>query len=323
MINIANVVSFMKKNKKILIAGGAGFIGSHICDKLTLQGHNVYCIDNLLTGKKKNIEHLINKKNFKFIKRDINQKILLNVDEIYNLACPASPPKYQKNPIETVKASVLGSINLLDLAKKNNAKILQASTSEIYGDPKEHPQKETYNGNVNPVGIRSCYDEGKRCAETLFFDYHREKKVKIRVARIFNTYGPKMDFFDGRVISNFIIQCLENKNLTIYGKGKQTRSFCYIDDMVDALIKFMNLKNNFTGPLNLGNPYEINIFKIAKKIKSLTNSKSKLIFKKLPNDDPVKRKPDISLAKKTLKWLPKISLNEGLLKTIKYFQIKI
>ena len=313
----------MKKNKKILIAGGAGFIGSHICDKLTLQGHNVYCIDNLLTGKKKNIEHLINKKNFKFIKRDINQKILLNVDEIYNLACPASPPKYQKNPIETVKASVLGSINLLDLAKKNNAKILQASTSEIYGDPKEHPQKETYNGNVNPVGIRSCYDEGKRCAETLFFDYHREKKVKIRVARIFNTYGPKMDFFDGRVISNFIIQCLENKNLTIYGKGKQTRSFCYIDDMVDALIKFMNLKNNFTGPLNLGNPYEINIFKIAKKIKSLTNSKSKLIFKKLPNDDPVKRKPDISLAKKTLKWLPKISLNEGLLKTIKYFQIKI
>ena len=313
----------MKKNKKILIAGGAGFIGSHICDKLTLQGHNVYCIDNLLTGKKKNIEHLINKKNFKFIKRDINQKILLNVDQIYNLACPASPPKYQKNPIETVKASVLGSINLLDLAKKNNAKILQASTSEIYGDPKEHPQKETYNGNVNPVGIRSCYDEGKRCAETLFFDYHREKKVKIRVARIFNTYGPKMDFFDGRVISNFIIQCLENKNLTIYGKGKQTRSFCYIDDMVDALIKFMNLKNNFTGPLNLGNPYEINIFKIAKKIKSLTNSKSKLIFKKLPNDDPVKRKPDISLAKKTLKWLPKISLNEGLLKTIKYFQIKI
>ena len=313
----------MKKNKKILIAGGAGFIGSHICDKLTLQGHNVYCIYNLLTGKKKNIEHLINKKNFKFIKRDINQKILLNVDEIYNLACPASPPKYQKNPIETVKASVLGSINLLDLAKKNNAKILQASTSEIYGDPKEHPQKETYNGNVNPVGVRSCYDEGKRCAETLFFDYHREKKVKIRVARIFNTYGPKMDFFDGRVISNFIIQCLENKNLTIYGKGKQTRSFCYIDDMVDALIKFMNLKNNFTGPLNLGNPYEINIFKIAKKIKSLTNSKSKLIFKKLPNDDPVKRKPDISLAKKTLKWLPKISLNEGLLKTIKYFQIKI
>ena len=313
----------MKKNKKILIAGGAGFIGSHICDKLTLQGHNVYCIDNLLTGKKKNIEHLINKKNFKFIKRDINQKILLNVDEIYNLACPASPPKYQKNPIETVKASVLGSINLLDLAKKNNAKFLQASTSEIYGDPKEHPQKETYNGNVNPGGVRSCYDEGKRCAETLFFDYHREKKVKIRVARIFNTYGPKMDFFDGRVISNFIIQCLENKNLTIYGKGKQTRSFCYIDDMVDALIKFMNLKNNFTGPLNLGNPYEINIFKIAKKIKSLTNSKSKLIFKKLPNDDPVKRKPDISLAKKTLKWLPKISLNEGLLKTIKYFQIKI
>ena len=313
----------MKKNKKILIAGGAGFIGSHICKKLVLQGNKVYCIDNLLTGKKENIKHLINKKNFKFIKKDINQKFSLNVNDIYNLACPASPPKYQKNPIETVKASVIGSINLLELAKKNNAKILQASTSEIYGDPKEHPQKETYNGNVNPVGIRSCYDEGKRCAETLFFDYHREKKVKIKVARIFNTYGPKMDFFDGRVVSNFIIQCIKNKNLTIFGKGKQTRSFCYIDDMVDALIKFMNLKNNFTGPLNLGNPYEINIFKIAKKIKSLTNSKSKLVFTKLPNDDPVKRKPDISLAKKTLKWLPKISLNEGLLKTIKYFQIRI
>jgi len=313
----------MKKNKKILIAGGAGFIGSHICKKLVLQGNKVYCIDNLLTGKKENIKHLINKKNFKFIKKDINQKISLNVNEIYNLACPASPPKYQKNPIETVKASVIGSINLLELAKKNNAKILQASTSEIYGDPKEHPQKETYNGNVNPVGIRSCYDEGKRCAETLFFDYHREKKVKIKVARIFNTYGPKMDFFDGRVVSNFIIQCIKNKNLTIFGKGKQTRSFCYIDDMVDALIKFMNLKNNFTGPLNLGNPYEINIFKIAKKIKSLTNSKSKLVFTKLPNDDPVKRKPDISLAKKKLKWSPKINLDEGLLQTIKYFQTNI
>ena len=313
----------MKKNKKILIAGGAGFIGSHICKKLVLQGNKVYCIDNLLTGKKENIKHLINKKNFKFIKKDINQKISLNVNEIYNLACPASPPKYQKNPIETVKASVIGSINLLELAKKNNAKILQASTSEIYGDPKEHPQKETYNGNVNPVGIRSCYDEGKRCAETLFFDYHREKKVKIKVARIFNTYGPKMDFFDGRVVSNFIIQCIKNKNLTIFGKGKQTRSFCYIDDMVDALIKFMNLKNNFTGPLNLGNPYEINIYNIAKKIKGLTNSKSKLIFTKLPNDDPVKRKPDISLAKKKLKWSPKISLDEGLLQTIKYFQTNI
>ena len=313
----------MKKNKKILITGGAGFIGSHICEKLVLQGNKVFCVDNLLTGKKDNIKHLLNTKNFKFIKKDINQKIFLNVDEIYNLACPASPPKYQKNPIETVKASVLGSINLLELAKKVNAKILQASTSEIYGNPKEHPQKETYNGNVNPIGIRSCYDEGKRCAETLFFDYHREKKVKIKVARIFNTYGPKMDFFDGRVISNFIGQCIKNKNLTIHGKGKQTRSFCYIDDMVDALIKFMNLKNNFTGPLNLGNPYELNILKIAKKIKKLTNSKSKLIFKKLPNDDPLKRRPDISLAKKKLKWSPKINLNEGLLKTIKYFQVKI
>ena len=313
----------MKKNKKILITGGAGFIGSHICEKLVLQGNKVFCVDNLLTGKKDNIKHLLNTKNFKFIKKDINQKIFLNVDEIYNLACPASPPKYQKNPVETVKASVLGSINLLELAKKVNAKILQASTSEIYGNPKEHPQKETYNGNVNPIGIRSCYDEGKRCAETLFFDYHRQKKVKIKVARIFNTYGPKMDFFDGRVISNFIVQCIKNKNLTIHGKGKQTRSFCYVDDMVDALIKFMNLKSNFTGPLNLGNPYEISIFKIAKKIKKLTNSKSKIIFLNLPVDDPIKRKPDISLAKKKLKWKPKISLEIGIKKTIKYFKSRI
>jgi len=313
----------MKKNKKILIAGGAGFIGSHICKKLVLQDNKVFCVDNLLTGKKDNIKHLLNTKNFKFIKKDINQKIFLNVDEIYNLACPASPPKYQKNPVETVKASVLGSINLLELAKKVNAKILQASTSEIYGNPKEHPQKETYNGNVNPIGIRSCYDEGKRCAETLFFDYHRQKKIKIKVARIFNTYGPKMDFFDGRVISNFIVQCIQNKNLTIHGKGKQTRSFCYVDDMVDALIKFMNLKSNFTGPLNLGNPYEINIFKIAKKIKKLTNSKSKIIFLNLPVDDPIKRKPDISLAKKKLKWKPKISLEIGIKKTIKYFKSRI
>jgi len=313
----------MKKNKKILIAGGAGFIGSHICKKLVLQDNKVFCVDNLLTGNKDNIKNLLNTKNFKFIKKDINQKIFLNVDEIYNLACPASPPKYQKNPVETVKASVLGSINLLELAKKVNAKILQASTSEIYGNPKEHPQKETYNGNVNPIGIRSCYDEGKRCAETLFFDYHRQKKVKIKVARIFNTYGPKMDFFDGRVISNFIGQCIKNKNITIHGKGKQTRSFCYIDDMVDALIKFMNLKSNFTGPLNLGNPYEINIFKIAKKIKKLTNSKSKIIFLNLPVDDPIKRKPDISLAKKKLKWKPKISLEIGIKKTIKYFKSRI
>ena len=313
----------MKKNKKILITGGAGFIGSHICEKLVLQGNKVFCVDNLLTGKKDNIKHLLNTKNFKFIKKDINQKIFLNVDEIYNLACPASPPKYQKNPVETVKASVLGSINLLELAKKVNAKILQASTSEIYGNPKEHPQKETYNGNVNPIGIRSCYDEGKRCAETLFFDYHRQKKVKIKVARIFNTYGPKMDFFDGRVISNFIVQCIKNKNLTIHGKGKQTRSFCYVDDTVDALIKFMNLKSNFTGPLNLGNPYEINIFKVAKKIKKLTNSKSKIIFLNLPVDDPIKRKPDISLAKKKLKWKPKISLEIGIKKTIKYFKSRI
>ena len=312
----------MKSNKKILVAGGAGFIGSHICEKLLLLGNKVFCIDNLLTGKKNNIKHLIQNKNFKFIKKDINKKIFINVNEIYNLACPASPVKYQKNPIETVKASVLGSLNLLELAKKVNAKILQASTSEIYGDPKEHPQKENYNGNVNPIGYRSCYDEGKRCAETLFFDYHREKRVKIKVARIFNTYGPKMDFYDGRVISNFIIQCIKNKNLTIYGKGTQTRSFCYVDDMINALIKLMNSKDNFTGPVNLGNPQELNIFNIAKKIKKLTNSKSKIIFLKLPMDDPIKRKPDISLAKTKLKWEPKINLNDGLTRTVKYFQSK-
>ena len=313
----------MKSNKKILVAGGAGFIGSHICEKLLLLGNKVFCIDNLLTGKKNNIKHLIQNKNFKFIKKDINKKIFINVNEIYNLACPASPVKYQKNPIETVKASVLGSLNLLELAKKVNAKILQASTSEIYGDPKEHPQKENYNGNVNPIGYRSCYDEGKRCAETLFFDYHREKRVKIKVARIFNTYGPKMDFYDGRVISNFIIQCIKNKNLTIYGKGTQTRSFCYVDDMINALIKLMNSKDNFTGPVNLGNPQELNIFNIAKKIKKLTNSKSKIIFLKLPMDYPIKRKPDISLAKTKLKWEPKINLNDGLTRTVKYFQSKI
>ncbi len=311
----------MKKIKKILVTGGAGFIGSHICEKLLQLGNKIICIDNLLTGKKSNIKNLIRNKNFRFIKKDINKKIFLNVDQIYNLACPASPIKYQKNPIETVKASVLGSLNLLELAKKINAKILLASTSEIYGDPKEHPQKETYYGNVNPIGIRSCYDEGKRCAETLFFDYFREKKVKIKVVRIFNTYGPKMDFFDGRVISNFIFQCIKNKKITIYGKGKQTRSFCYVDDMVEGLIKFMNSENKFVGPLNLGNPQEINIYNIAKRIKKLTNSKSKIIFKKLPVDDPVKRKPDISLAKKKLNWNPKINLNNGLEQTIKYFQL--
>ena len=305
--------------KKILITGGAGFIGSHICEKLLSLENKIYCVDNLITGKKDNISHLINDKNFSFIKKDINKKIFFKVNKIYNLACPASPVKYQKNPIDTVKASVLGSLNLLQLANSVNAKILQASTSEIYGDPQEHPQKETYNGNVNPVGFRSCYDEGKRCAETLFFDYYREKKVKIKVARIFNTYGPRMDFFDGRVISNFINQCLKNQKITVYGKGNQTRSFCYIDDMVDALIKLMNSENNFTGPVNLGNPQEVNIFSIAKKIKKLTKSKSKIIFMALPKDDPIKRKPDISLAKKKLKWKPKINLDLGIKKTIEYF----
>ena len=305
--------------KKILVTGGAGFIGSHLCKELIDTDNIVYCIDNLITGKKDNIKYLLKNKNFIFLKHDINKKKYLKIDEIYNLACPASPIKYKKNPIETIKASVIGSLNLLELAYKINAKILQASTSEIYGDPKEHPQKETYNGNVNPIGFRSCYDEGKRCAETLFFDYHREKKLKIKVVRIFNTYGPKMDFQDGRVISNFINQAINNKDVTIYGNGKQTRSFCYVDDMVDALIKFMNTSIKILGPVNLGNTEELSIYSIAIKIIKLTKSKSKIIYKKLLQDDPVKRKPDISLAKKLIKWHPRIRLETGLKKTISYF----
>lgn len=304
----------------ILITGGAGFIGSHLCKRLLENGHKVICVDNLFTGSLENIKPFSKNKKFSFIKHDIIKPLFVEkVDQIYNLACPASPAHYQENPIRTVKASTIGTINILGMAKKTGARILQASTSEVYGDPKEHPQKETYLGNVNFTGIRACYDEGKRVAETLCFDYHREHKVDIRVARIFNTYGPRMHENDGRVVSNFIVQALQGEPLTIYGKGLQTRSFCYVDDLVEGLIKLMNNKKT-VGPVNLGNPSEITIKELAQKITKLSKSDSKIKFLPLPTDDPHRRKPDITLAKKFLKWNPKISLEEGLLKTTEYFQ---
>lgn len=315
-----NLSSETKKN--ILITGGAGFIGSFLCEKLLAQGNFVICVDNLFTGSKENIKNLFSNQNFKFIEHDIINPLFLDykIDEIYNLACPASPLHYQFNPIRTVKANTIGVINMLGLAKKHNAKILQASTSEIYGDPLEHPQVESYWGNVNTIGLRSCYDEGKRCAETLFFDYHRQHNLRIKVARIFNTYGPRMRPDDGRVVSNFIVQALKGENITIYGEGKQTRSFCYVDDLIDGLIKLMNSNDDFVGPVNLGNPIEFTIFELAGKVIKITNSKSELIFKELPSDDPQKRKPDISLAKKALGWNPTILLEEGLIKTVDYFR---
>jgi UDP-glucuronate decarboxylase len=304
--------------KKILVTGGAGFIGSHLCERLLNEGNEVICLDNFFTGSKQNIIHLIDNPYFEIIRHDVEEPILLEVDEIYNLACPASPIHYQFDPVKTVKTSVMGAINVLEIAKRTGAKILQASTSEVYGDPDIHPQPESYRGNVNPIGIRACYDEGKRCAETLFFDYYREFKVDIKVVRIFNTYGPNMHPNDGRVVSNFIMQALNNENITIYGDGSQTRSFCYVDDLVDGFIKMMN--SSLTGPINLGNPNEFTILELAKKVISLTNSKSKIIFKPLPQDDPKQRQPDISLAKKELNWNPTIELNKGLEKTIKYFK---
>ncbi len=306
--------------KNILVTGGAGFIGSHLCESLLLDGYNVICLDNFFTGNKKNIEHLIKLPNFEMIRHDVTRPILLEVDEIYNLACPASPIHYQYNPVKTIKTSVLGSLNMLGLAKRINARILQASTSEVYGDPHEHPQSEVYWGNVNPIGVRACYDEGKRCAETLFFDYHRQNGVDIKVVRIFNTYGPRMHPDDGRVVSNFIVQALKGKNITIYGRGEQTRSFCYVDDLVLGLRRMMNSENLFTGPVNLGNPEEITIATLAEKIIDLSGAKGKIIFKDLPQDDPQRRKPDISLAKKNLKWVPSVKLEDGLLKTIAYFE---
>jgi len=306
--------------KKILVTGGAGFLGSHLCEYLINQGNEVLCVDNLFTGRKKNIHHLLTNKSFEFIRHDITFPLYLEVDEIYNLACPASPIHYQMDPVQTTKTCVNGSINMLGLAKRLGARILQASTSEIYGDPEIHPQPENYWGRVNSIGIRSCYDEGKRCAETLFYDYHRQHSLKIKIARIFNTYGPRMHPNDGRVVSNFIVQALQNMPLTVYGDGLQTRSFCYVDDLIDGLVKLMNSDTLITGPINIGNPFEITVMDLAKIIIKMTSSKSKIEFMPLPRDDPRQRQPDINLAKEMLKWEPRNNLDSGLTKTIEYFQ---
>ena len=306
--------------KTILVTGGAGFVGSHLCERLLNDGHEVISVDNYFTGNKSNIVHLQKNPFFEIVRHDITMPYFAEVDEIYNLACPASPVHYSHNPIKTVKTSVSGAINMLGLAKRKNAKILQASTSEVYGDPEQHPQKESYWGHVNPIGARACYDEGKRVAETLFVNYHKQNKVRIKIVRIFNTYGPRMHPNDGRVVSNFIMQALNNKNITVYGIGKQTRSFQYVDDLVEGMIRTMNTPDDFTGPINIGNPGEFSILELAEKIISLIGSKSKLIFKELPEDDPMQRKPDISLAKKVIDWEPKVHLEEGLMKTIKYFE---
>tara|TARA_B100000029_G_scaffold515684_1_gene623963 strand:- start:9834 stop:10769 length:936 start_codon:yes stop_codon:yes gene_type:complete len=309
--------------KKILVTGGAGFIGSHLCKKLIEDGNDVLCIDNYFTGTKKNISDLFSNPYFEMVRHDICFPLYVEVDEIFNLACPASPIHYQHDPVQTTKTSVHGAINMLGLAKRIDVKILQASTSEVYGDPEKHPQNEKYWGNVNPIGPRSCYDEGKRCAETLFFDYYRQHDLEIKVVRIFNTYGPKMHPNDGRVVSNFIMQALQNKDLTVYGNGEQTRSFCYIDDLVSGLQKMMNSSRENIGPINLGNPTELKIIDLAKKIIELTDSKSKIINKDLPLDDPIRRKPDISEAKKILDWTPNVEIDDGLKETIKYFKTQL
>lgn len=306
--------------KSILVTGGAGFIGSHLCEKLLNEGNEVICLDNMFTGSKRNIIQLLSNPYFEFIRHDVNFPYFAEVDEIYNLACPASPVHYQYDAIQTAKTSVMGAINMLGLAKRIKAKILQASTSEVYGDPFIHPQVESYWGNVNPIGIRSCYDEGKRCAETLFMDYHRMNNVKIKIIRIFNTYGPKMHPNDGRVISNFIVQALQHKDITIYGDGLQTRSFQYVDDLIEGMIKMMNSNDDFTGPVNIGNPHEFTILELAEKVIELTHSRSQIVFHPLPQDDPKQRKPDITLAKEKLNWEPTIELEKGLVKTIDYFK---
>jgi UDP-glucuronate decarboxylase len=307
--------------KKILVTGGAGFLGSHLCDRLVAEGHHVLCVDNYFTGSKKNIEHLLPNPNFEVLRQDVCFPLYVEVDEIYNLACPASPFHYQYDPIQTMKTSVLGAYNLLGLAKRTGAKILQASTSEIYGDPFVHPQPEGYWGNVNPIGIRSCYDEGKRAAETLFYDYYRVHDVRAKIVRIFNTYGPRLAQGDGRVVSNFITQALQDKDITVYGSGQQTRSFCYVDDLIDGMMAMMNhADDEYIGPVNLGNPGEFTIFQLAEKVIKLTGSKSKILQKPLPQDDPKQRRPDIKEAKGMLKWEPKIELEEGLEKTIDYFK---
>ncbi len=305
--------------KRILVTGGAGFIGSHLCERLLNEGHEVISLDNYFTGRKRNIVHLMDNRYFEVVRHDVTQPFFIEVDEIYNLACPASPIHYQYNPIKTVKTSVMGAINMLGLAKRIKAKVLQASTSEVYGDPQVHPQKEDYWGHVNPIGPRSCYDEGKRVAETLFMSYHEQNNVRIKIIRIFNTYGPKMHPNDGRVVSNFIVQALKNNDITIYGDGSQTRSFQYVDDLLDGMIKMMETGDDFIGPVNIGNPGEFTILELAKKVIDLTGSKSEIIYQPLPQDDPLQRKPDITLAKKVLDWEPKIKLEEGLKKTIAYF----
>jgi UDP-glucuronate decarboxylase len=307
-------------NKRVIVTGGAGFLGSHLCERLLADGCEVICVDNCFTGTKRNIVHILNNPAFEFIRHDITFPLYLEAEEIFNLACPASPVHYQFDPVQTTKTSVHGAINMLGLAKRLKARILQASTSEVYGDPEVHPQPESYWGKVNPIGYRSCYDEGKRCAETLFFDYWRQHHLSIKVARIFNTYGPKMHPNDGRVVSNFIIQALKNKPITIFGDGTQSRSFCYVDDMIEGFVKLMNSSDQFTGPVNLGNPCEFTILELAKKVIEITGSKSKLAFKELPSDDPRQRKPDITLAKKKLEWEPKTQLEKGLRNTVVYFE---
>jgi len=310
----------MHLQKRVLVTGGAGFLGSFLCERLLKEGCDVVCVDNFYTGTKRNIVHLLGNPYFELIRHDITFPLYLEVDEIYNLACPASPIHYQNDPVQTTKVNVHGSINMLGLAKRLNAKILQASTSEVYGDPTEHPQTEAYWGNVNCIGIRSCYDEGKRCAETLFFDYFRQHRLRIKVVRIFNTYGPRMHPNDGRVVSNFILQALRDQDISVYGDGQQTRSFCYVEDMIDGMIRMMNSDDALTGPVNIGNPVEYTILELAHKIIELTQSKSKVIFAALPEDDPLQRKPDIELAKNNLAWEPKTLLEEGLERTITYFQ---
>ena len=309
----------LEPRKTVLVTGGAGFLGSHLCDRLIERGHDVICADNLFTGAKRNIEHLLDHPRFEFLRHDVTFPLYLEADEIFNLACPASPVHYQHDPVQTTKTSVHGAINMLGLAKRLKCKIFQASTSEVYGDPAEHPQRETYWGHVNPIGPRSCYDEGKRCAETLFFDYHRQHKLEIKVARIFNTYGPRMHPNDGRVVSNFIVQCLKGSPITIYGDGNQTRSFCYADDLIEGFLRLMATPADVTGPINLGNPGEFTIRQLAEMTIEMTGSKSKLTFVDLPQDDPRQRRPDITLAQKHLGWEPKVPLKEGLQRTIDYF----
>ncbi|TXD48965.1 MULTISPECIES: UDP-glucuronic acid decarboxylase family protein [unclassified Polaribacter] len=309
--------------KKILVTGGAGFVGSHLCERLLNEGNEVYCLDNFFTGQKKNVLHLLDNPYFELIRHDVTSPFFIETDQIYNLACPASPVHYQYNPIKTMKTSVMGAINMLGLAKRVGARILQASTSEVYGDPLVHPQNESYWGHVNPIGDRACYDEGKRSAETLFVNYHKQNKVDIKIIRIFNTYGPNMHPNDGRVVSNFIVQALQNHDITVYGEGNQTRSFQYVDDLVEGMIRLMNSRDGFTGPVNVGNPHEFTILELAQKVIELTGSKSKIIYKPLPSDDPMQRQPDISLAKKELDWSPNVQLEEGLTKTINFFKTVI